>query len=974
MYKKGSEWRKWDLHFHTPSSFDYEDMNVSNQDIINNLKEKEISVVAITDHHYMDIARIMELQSLGEQEGITVLPGIEFRSELGGSEIVHFIGIFSENSNIEEIWTDIQSTCQLKPSEIQKVGDDRVYNDLKDTASLIHKLGGLVSVHAGKKTNTIENIKNNKEYKMQIKVDLLLDYIDILEIGNPEVDIEGYNTIVFPDIGFERPMIICSDNHNIYNYDFKESCWIKADPTFEGLNQITYECKERVFIGNTPELIERVTANKTKFIKSIEVTHEKQYDGNKGTWFRDIEIPINFGLVAIIGNKGSGKSAVADILGLCGNSHNYFDFSFLNKKRFLKNNLAKNFKGSIVWANNDKSSKNLISDVDLNAPERVRYLPQSYFDRLTNNLDNYDFQKTLEDIVFSYLPDEEKLGRNSFSELISYKEESISKDIELISNEILDINKNLLSFEDKLHPSYKEKLEKELEVKEKELEEHIINNPPEVTNPEIDEDKKEHNKIISTQIKENNSVKDILTSEIDKNQNIKIALNQEIEELENIQEDFKRFDSEIKSFFISYKTKLDKYELSINSVLKYEINLSSIEKKIDSKKSDYKKVKESLLSKDVIESSYPIEKQKEIVKASIVVKLSELNLEINKLKGQLSEPFKKYQDYLDKFKKWQNSKKELEGSKEIPQSINWYKNELDYLENKLPKVIADEREERVVKSQAIWSKKLEIVNIYNKLKISVDTEIEDYKDILGDYDINIDVSLKIKQNFSSSFLGFINQNKKGSFFQIDDGRNRIEKMMSQVDHQRKDGIEKFLKDVIENLEFDKRKEHSNARRYINEQINNEKILDFYNFLFSLGFLVPSYELKLGEKHLTELSPGEKGAMLIVFYLMLDKNTIPLIIDQPEENLDNESIYKVLVHFIRDTKKRRQVILVTHNPNLAIVGDAEQIIYVNIDKKDKNTFNYESGAIENAPINKHASDILEGTLKAFDIRRLKYLKI
>ena len=98
--------------------------------------------------------------------------------------------------------------------------------------------------------------------------------------------------------------------------------------------------------------------------------------------------------------------------------------------------------------------------------------------------------------------------------------------------------------------------------------------------------------------------------------------------------------------------------------------------------------------------------------------------------------------------------------------------------------------------------------------------------------------------------------------------------------------------------------------------------------------MPSYELKLGEKHLTELSPGEKGAMLIVFYLMLDKNNIPLIIDQPEENLDNESIYKILVHFIRDTKKRRQVILVTHNPNLAIVGDAEQIIYVNIDKKNK----------------------------------------
>jgi len=66
-------------------------------------------------------------------------------------------------------------------------------------------------------------------------------------------------------------------------------------------------------------------------------------------------------------------------------------------------------------------------------------------------------------------------------------------------------------------------------------------------------------------------------------------------------------------------------------------------------------------------------------------------------------------------------------------------------------------------------------------------------------------------------------------------------------------------------------------------------------------------------------------------------------------------------------------LTVSNPNLAIVGDAEQIIFVKIDKKEKNTFSYESGSIENPRINKYASNILEGTLKAFDIRRLKYIR-
>ena len=368
------------------------------------------------------------------------------------------------------------------------------------------------------------------------------------------------------------------------------------------------------------------------------------------------------------------------------------------------------------------------------------------------------------------------------------------------------------------------------------------------------------------------------------------------------------------------------------------------------------------------------EKQKNIEKNSLVVRLDELEIEIKKLKGQLSEPFKKYQDYLEKRKKWENGKIELEGKIDIPQTINWYKNELIYLEKELPEIIETKRQTRIKKTKEILSKKLELVDIYNKLKTSVDTEIKEYKDILGDYDINIDVSLELNPNFGSEFLSFINQNKKGSFFQIDDGRSRIEKITLLANLQTKKGLDDFLKEIIYNLEHDKRDEHNNIRRYISEQINNEKLLDFYNFLFSINFMIPSYELKLDEKHLTELSPGEKGAMLIVFYLMLDKNDIPLIIDQPEENLDNESIYKILVHFIRDTKKRRQVIIVTHNPNLAIVGDAEQIIYVNIDKKNKNKFNYESGSIENPIINKHASDILEGTLKAFDIRRLKYLKI
>jgi ABC-type lipoprotein export system ATPase subunit len=90
-------------------------------------------------------------------------------------------------------------------------------------------------------------------------------------------------------------------------------------------------------------------------------------------------------------------------------------------------------------------------------------------------------------------------------------------------------------------------------------------------------------------------------------------------------------------------------------------------------------------------------------------------------------------------------------------------------------------------------------------------------------------------------------------------------------------------------------------------------------------LRPKYELKVDEKDLSELSPGERGGLLLVFYLMLDRRDIPLIIDQPEDNLDNKSVYEILVKFLMKAKKRRQIIIVTHNPNLAVVADAGQII-------------------------------------------------
>jgi ABC-type transport system involved in cytochrome bd biosynthesis fused ATPase/permease subunit len=120
-----------------------------------------------------------------------------------------------------------------------------------------------------------------------------------------------------------------------------------------------------------------------------------------------------------------------------------------------------------------------------------------------------------------------------------------------------------------------------------------------------------------------------------------------------------------------------------------------------------------------------------------------------------------------------------------------------------------------------------------------------------------------------------------------------------------------------------------------------------------------------------LSPGERGTLLLVFYLLIDKSDMPLVIDQPEGNLDNHTVAKVLVDCLKAARNRRQVFIITHNPNLAVVCDADQIVHANMDKVSGNEITYTSGSLENPAMSTYMTDVLEGTRWAFEVRGAKY---
>ncbi len=159
MFSRGSEWRKWDLHFHTPSSYDYKNKSVTNEKIIKVLKDNNISLVAITDHHTIDIERIIELQNLAGDD-IKILPGIECCSDSKGREPIHFIGIFSETNTerLEYVINEILSKADINKQKQNGRNKNEIYCNLEKTSKLIRELGGLVTIHAGKK------IKFYREY------------------------------------------------------------------------------------------------------------------------------------------------------------------------------------------------------------------------------------------------------------------------------------------------------------------------------------------------------------------------------------------------------------------------------------------------------------------------------------------------------------------------------------------------------------------------------------------------------------------------------------------------------------------------------------------------------------------------------------------------------------------------------------------------------------------------------------------
>lgn len=931
---RGSEWNRWDLHLHTASSYDakYKGDN-ADQLLCDALNEHHIKAVAITDHFVIDKKRIEHLRSIAPN--IVFFPGVELRTDKNANNL-HVILIFDCESRLNDLTEDFNAIMYRLKAKA-KESDETIYWDFNDIVEFASEHDALISIHAGRKTNGIDKeLPNNKALPHQFAAkDEIGKKVHFFEVGQKR-DVTDYKKYIWPSVG-EKPIIICSDCHDPRKYEQKEPLWIKGKLTFAGLKQCLYQPEERVFVGDIPPILDRIWKNKQVNIDTIAVHRKSDCIHKDMKWF-DFQIPLNAGLVSIIGNKGSGKSALSDIIGHLCKSATMSHASFLNEERFRKSpkNFADDYEGIITWIDGHVEEMSLGNNEYESSIEDAQYLPQRYLEIVCNDIGDV-FQSEIDKVIFSYVDRTERASSTNLVELVENKSKSLMIEKTSLIKQIHEINSHIIKLEDKRTSTYKKLILDNVKKQKISLQRHEESKPVEIKKPES----KENDDAYQEKLLKLNKAKKECLENIEKHKNRQAEITSIVLEANELKAKIKAITENVEAVNILLskfviKAGIDDQTLILQLISPSDI-LSEVTKKLETEK----------------------EKLQNTIN-ELEIKSKELKMQKEGLIASANNEEKKYQRYLQNLEEWKKQREDIIGTKDKEGTLAYYEDEEKYINEKLSEDYRNDVQEREKLVRQLYEIKKALIDIYQDIYTPVEGEIST---LLGDLEDNISFQAEIRlmdTEFDEKALHYINLKYAGMFKGVTQARERMSKLVRSTEFENEDSVIILLNKIMGVVEEDI---DNSAKKIVDKQ-------SFYDYLFSLEYVGVSFKLKMGNRDLSELSPGERGIVLLIFYLALSKNKMPIIIDQPEDNLDNQSVYSKLVPCICKAKQKRQVIIVTHNPNIAVACDAEQIIYCDM---DKNSFSisYESGAIEDPIIRNRVIDVLEGTMPAFDLRRKKY---
>lgn len=640
-----------------------------------------------------------------------------------------------------------------------------------------------------------------------------------------------------------KPCVHGSDSHcydELFEPDGERYLWVKCDPTFRGLRQLLNEPEYRVFIGKIPPSLSSVSARPTKVVESLRI-RKRSGSTFAEKWF-DCALPLNSELVAIIGNKGNGKSALADILGLLGNTPRYRTFSFLRSDRFRdsRGNKARHFEASLLWADGTPEGPvSLDQDPDAEAVEKVRYIPQNYLEEICNEVGlgkGSRFYSELQDVIFSHVSESERLGFDNLDDLIEHRSAEINEAIDILVGELREINREIISFEERLTSRHRKTLELQLAEKRRELKAQERAKPRERAAPEADPITQAKTQSIASALEaKQNALRELLVSIADhKDKDGQWAKRQAT--AEKLLARLKNLQRQVEGSLSEAAKDIKELGLQADSLVSFSVHSEPIQTIIAEANTARASIAEQLDP----EHNNSFDQKRQSVEA-----------EVRKLQDALSAPQKEYQEYLQKVREWEQQRAALQGSREISGSISYLEAQLAELQT-LPSTVQDLYRSRDRKALEVLREKQKLRKYYEKYYGAVQQFLSSHPLAASDhFKVTFNVAI-LQSGFHEEFLGKINQRRSGAFAGIEEGVAELKRLLDVTNWNSAKSVLRFTRDLLAKLK-------ANGRALdISEQLRQgESIQALYDYIFSFGYLSPIYRLTWEGKGLEQLSPGER---------------------------------------------------------------------------------------------------------------------
>lgn len=982
MLTRGSEWRRWEPHIHAPGTV------MNNQfsgprawhDYLTALEQATpvIEAIAVTDYYVTDTyEEVLRQKAAGRLPAAKLIfPNVELRLDVatakGGFVNLHLFVSPEDPQHIEELrrllsrlrFNVMQDHFDCTRADLIRLGkkadpaitDDRAalsyganqfkvnFQQLRDlfTGNGWAKKNILIAV-AGGATDGTSGVREAADQTIRREIE---GFSDVIFAGSPA---QREFWLGLRDLGPEeirarygglKPCLHGSDAHKLDDVasPFGDRfSWIKGGLEFDALRQACIDPSGRAHVGAEPP----GSATPSQVISEVRVLD--------APWMTTSVIPLNPGLVAIIGARGSGKTALADMIAAgCDsipdeswNAEEWANPSFLVRARPL----VADGKVKVSWAAGEPSTRALDGS-DANGPysyERVRYLSQQFVEDLCSSSGLTDgLLREIERVIFEAHPDDARDGTLDFAELLERRASrhrlARDREAEAVSQISERIGAELEK--EKLAATYEAQA-----AHKKKLVEAYTADRAKLVSAGSEKRAQRHTDLAGAA----NQVRSKLRQFAGQRQTF-LALQDEVKDLRRNQAPE------------TLRQAQTRHTHSGLSAEQWAAFLLDYKGPVDSDLADYVKWVDGKIA--ALKGTTPVLGDPNTPYFPDDTDLSTLSQAV------LDAEMARLEKLVSADKETQRRYSALSGSiatetaalQTLTEKATDAKGAKDRARD-----LQTQREEAYGRAfDALVAEQSVLEDLYAPLMARLAASSGTLKKL----SFSVARVADVEQWANEAEDGLIDLRKAGAFR----GKGTLLQKANEVLKSAWETGDSaavtaamaefrglYQKDLLDHspvAHTDQAEFRAWSKR-------------FAQWLFSTDHIAIRYGIDYDGVDIRKLSPGTRGIVLLLLYLALDdSDNRPLVIDQPEENLDPKSVFDELVHLFVEAKSHRQVIMVTHNANLVINTDADQIIIAEAGPHPHGSLppiSYRSGGLENAEIRKAVCDILEGGEGAFQER-------